>query len=936
MQTPIAPASILGGSSESRRAAIQFLNRLVWLSMILLIAGLCRPAHAQTGEWVWMGGSKTLNQPSVYGTLGTPAAGNVPGSRSFATTWTDGGGHLWLFGGSGLDAGGNNVFLNDLWEFNPSTSEWTWMGGSNTYNQPGVYGTLGTPAPGNTPGARQDASTWVDGSGHIWLFGGTGVDSAGNSGEWNDLWEFNPSTNEWAWMGGSSTIVCSEPYGQPYLLQCGQPGVYGTLGTPAAGNIPGGRSRASKWTDASGNFWLFGGLGFPASPGWENNLNDLWEFNPSTNEWSWMGGSSTGGQGPEYGTLGTPAPGNIPGGRQGASSWIDRSGNLWLFGGEGSSTTYWGSLNDVWVFSPPTNEWAWMGGSNTEFGMIPYEPGQNGAPGVFGALGTPAPDNIPFNRWYARSWTDSNGNAWLFGGIYIDASYVGGWDNTYGFNDVWEFYPSTNEWAWMGGSDLFNQKGSYGTLGTLAVGNIPGIHYYASSWTDSNGNFWLFGGDGIDANGNRGLQNDLWEFLPAATSIAAPPTFSVSSGTYTSSQTVKISETTPGTAIYYTLDGTTPTTASAKYRTALKIGGISQTITVNALAAGYCCTSSSMTSATYTFNLLPAAAPVFTLPGGTYPSTQSVQISSTTPGAVIYYTAHWLTSQNQIVWGDPVEYASAVTVSAPITFIDAYAVAYGYTTSAVASAVYTIRPAAPTFSLPSGEYLTPQSLSISDTTPGATIYYTADGSAPSPSAIPYTSAIAINQNMTIRATAVLSGYASSPHVSVEYAIKAPALTFSLPSGEYLAPQSLTISAPGATIYYTTNGSSPSANSTLYTGAIAIDKNVKIRATAVIPGYANSQYAGAAYAIKAPAPTFSLPSGIYPGPQQVSISDSMAGAAIYYTTDGTTPTAGSTPYTGSSITVSSKEKIIAVATATGYANSPLVAAAYGIKSGGPVF
>jgi hypothetical protein len=48
-----------------------------------------------------------------------------------------------------------------------------------------------------------------------------------------------------------------------------------------------------------------------------------------------------------------------------------------------------------------------------------------------------------------------------------------------------------------------------------------------------------------------------------------------------------------------------------------------------------------------------------------------------------------------------------------------------------------------------------------------------------------------------------------------------------------------------------------------------------------------------------------------------------------------PTAGSTPYTGS-ITVSGKEKIIAIASATGYANSPLVAAAYGIKSGGQVF
>jgi N-acetylneuraminic acid mutarotase len=69
--------------------------------------------------------------------------------------------------------------------------------------------------------------------------------------------------------------------------------VYGTLGSFAAGNYPGGRADASTWTDSSGNLWLFGGNGF----GFPNSgvfaiLNDLWEFNPSTNQWAWMGGSN--------------------------------------------------------------------------------------------------------------------------------------------------------------------------------------------------------------------------------------------------------------------------------------------------------------------------------------------------------------------------------------------------------------------------------------------------------------------------------------------------------------------------------------------------------------------------------------------------------------------------------------------------------------------
>ena len=63
--------------------------------------------------------------------------------------------------------------------------------------------------------------------------------------------------NEWTWMGGNDTIgtSCFQ------VVFCGQPGIYGTLGETAAGNIPGSRTSASTWTDSSGNLWLFGGVG---------------------------------------------------------------------------------------------------------------------------------------------------------------------------------------------------------------------------------------------------------------------------------------------------------------------------------------------------------------------------------------------------------------------------------------------------------------------------------------------------------------------------------------------------------------------------------------------------------------------------------------------------------------------------------------------------
>ena len=238
---------------RSYRGAATLRCILGLIAALFLLAGFCLPVAAQSGEWAWMGGSSTQfcnsgicwGQPGIYGTLGTPTAGNVPGAREEASSWTDSGGHLWLFGGYGFDANDGLGCLNDFWEFNPSTNEWTWMGGEQslgltTYpcGPSGVYGKLGTPATGNSPGGRWNASSWTDTSGHLWLFGGHGVDASGNGSILNDLWEFDISTNEWAWMGGSSAF--------PTDCSCGQPGVYGTLGVPATGNTPGGRVSASS------------------------------------------------------------------------------------------------------------------------------------------------------------------------------------------------------------------------------------------------------------------------------------------------------------------------------------------------------------------------------------------------------------------------------------------------------------------------------------------------------------------------------------------------------------------------------------------------------------------------------------------------------------------------------------------------------------------
>jgi N-acetylneuraminic acid mutarotase len=330
-----------------------------------------------TKQWTWMSGSSTVPnasdtcQPGVYGTLGVASAGNVPGGRNYAASWTDANGNFWLFGGPGCDSAGTQALLNDLWKFNPSTNQWAWMGGSSkalytAYGSPGIYGTQGVASAAIVPGGRWTTSSWTDSSGNLWLFGGEGFDSIGARGYLNDLWEFNPSTNEWTWVSGSSTLGNSNCY-QPGI-ECSQPGIYGTLGQSAAGNIPGGRIAAVGAFDSNGNLWLFGGEN--NAGGINNEMNDLWKFNPQTNQWAWMSGSNTASCGAKtnsgncvangeygvYGTLRVPAPGNVPGSREGEVSWTDRNGHLWLFGGDGfdSIGSFW-PLNDLWEYQLKQN-----------------------------------------------------------------------------------------------------------------------------------------------------------------------------------------------------------------------------------------------------------------------------------------------------------------------------------------------------------------------------------------------------------------------------------------------------------------------------------------------------------------------------------------------------------------------------------------------------
>ena len=311
-------------------------------------------------QWTWMKGNSIAAQNGIYGIKGTAAAANTPGGRQGAVSWIDGSGNLWLYGGVGYDNIANFDDLNDLWKYDPTINQWTWVNGDSTVTKFGVYGTQGIADVANKPGGRDASVSWIDGTGNLWLFGGEGY-TASAYGNLNDLWEYNPASDQWTWMKGDNTQ--------------NQVGVYGTQGVAANTNNPGARWGSISWTYAN-TLWLFGGDN--TSGGSDATLNDLWQYNTSTNQWTWIKGDNTTNQVGIYGTLGSAGLPNKPGSRQGSVSWIDGAGNLWLSSGQGyPAKDTAGYLNDIWTLSK--NGFVWIGvtstdwtvGSNWSGGVVP-------------------------------------------------------------------------------------------------------------------------------------------------------------------------------------------------------------------------------------------------------------------------------------------------------------------------------------------------------------------------------------------------------------------------------------------------------------------------------------------------------------------------------------------------------------------------------------
>jgi unsaturated rhamnogalacturonyl hydrolase len=165
--------------------------------------------------------------------------------------------------------------------------------------------------------------------------------------------------------------------------------------------------------------------------------------------------------------------------------------------------------------------------------------------------------------------------------------------------------------------------------------------------------------------------------------------------------------------------------------------------------------------------------------------------------------------------------------------------------------------ATPTFNPSGGSFSSPQNVTISTTTGGASIRYTTDGSTPSETAgTIYSGPVSISSTTTLKAMAYESGFTDSAVTSATYTIGSSGGTVATPvfspgGGTYSSAQTVTISTTtgGASIRYTTDGSTPSeAAGTIYSGPVSISSTATLKAIGYESGMTDSAITSATYTI----------------------------------------------------------------------------------------
>ncbi len=237
---------------------------------------------------------------------------------------------------------------------------------------------------------------------------------------------------------------------------------------------------------------------------------------------------------------------------------------------------------------------------------------------------------------------------------------------------------------------------------------------------------------------------------------------------------------------------------------------------------------------------------------------------------------------------------------------------------------------APTF-LATNAIINSAFVGISCLTTGAVIHYTSNGIDPTDSdpVIGADGTLAVTVGPTYKIRAFRADLTPSPVTTVTFIAQAGTPLFMPPAGTITnkTPVSIRTVTPGAVLYYTTNGTTLTTNSKVYSKPIILSGGNTLSALAVAPGYGNSLIAVGSYTTTlVDTPTFSLAASSITNRTKVSIAITTPHATIHYTTSGKTPTSRSAVYSRP-ISLSGNVTLQAIGIAKNYSNSVVASVTY---------
>ncbi|HSH69607.1 MAG TPA: chitobiase/beta-hexosaminidase C-terminal domain-containing protein, partial [Deferrisomatales bacterium] len=378
----------------------------------------------------------------------------------------------------------------------------------------------------------------------------------------------------------------------------------------------------------------------------------------------------------------------------------------------------------------------------------------------------------------------------------------------------------------------------------------------------------------------------------------ATPVFSPSGGTFTAPVEVALSSETPEALVYYTENGSTPSADTGILYTGPFLVSTSTTLRAVAVRPGWADSAESQAGYTITGTV---ATPMFAPSGGTFTAPVEVTISSDTPGAAVYYTVDGSTPS--ATNGTLIAASAGTVLVTSSTTLNAIAFRDGWTDSSVGTATYTILPqlATPQITPGTGPYNQEQWEVEVSAPPGALLSVTTDGSTPTQTngtltTNPGESAwLTVDRTITVKAFAFQADWADSEVATAVFTMQVatpqidPAQTVYNASLEESAIVSISSVTQSATIHYTTDGSTPTTASPIFTSPMTVWTTTTLRALGVRAGWSNSAVAAKTYeffsqvAIPAFVQVGTVGSGLL-----IEVTTSTPGSQIRYTLDGSTP------------------------------------------------